>query len=225
MDNATVSVNFTLKSGNAVLVMVVDVVDYNDSTIVTHNGPMDRKSVTSLPQFKINTKSNKGQKVNFASDDTTFDLRGSENRLSSDSIDSPSTNPPEIPCTFEGNLKCRDPRVVCKGFGEIDCENYKKCNVPSTMSCNMDLNKSKCTGRGSCKKPTTTPQPQLAKIAIDDLPFGHSLNDEPNHEHSHTILEVPASSTLSTTETTIIAIAITLGLAVLAGTIAFVYVS
>lgn len=222
VDNSTVSVNFTLKSGNAVLVMVVDVVDYNDSTIVTKDGPIDRKGANVLPHMKLNSKLNIGQRITIGTDEGTFDLRGSENRLSTDSTSVTS----DTPCLFEGTLKCRDPRVSCKGYGEIDCESNKKCHVPATMSCNMNLNRGKCTGKGSCKRLSTV-SPASEKISLNDSPFDTSFNEDATHQHPlhDASVNIPTASTLSSTETTIVAIAITLGLAVLAGTIAFVYVS
>ena len=54
-------------------------------------------------------------------------------------------------CWPEGGISCKDLRLVCSGFGEIDCRG-RGCITSPTLICNMDPAKAMCTGHGSCKK-------------------------------------------------------------------------
>lgn len=54
-------------------------------------------------------------------------------------------------CLMEGGITCKESRLMCSGFGEIDCRR-SQCMTSPTLICNMDLVEAKCTGHGSCKK-------------------------------------------------------------------------
>lgn len=97
-------------------------------------------------------------------------------------------------CRLEGGITCKDPRLMCSGFGEIDCRT-RDCSSSPTLSCNMDLTKARCSGRGTCSGRKVSPTAEIS------------------------------SSTLSFAETTIVIVAVTLGTVVLIGTAIYAYIS
>jgi hypothetical protein len=55
-------------------------------------------------------------------------------------------------CWMDGGIACKESRLMCTGFGDIDCRAAGQCSTSPTLICNMDLAEAKCTGYGSCKK-------------------------------------------------------------------------
>lgn len=91
--------------------------------------------------------------------DLSSDLSGHESRPSADFKYVNYSKTAEVlavdKCWMEGDIVCKESRLMCSGFGEIDCRG-SQCMTSPTLICNMDLTKAKCTGHGSCKKNPTT---------------------------------------------------------------------
>ena len=90
-----------------------------------------------------------------ATDEHFTDLTGYESQPHADfhaSHRKPDVKvPPPDACWLRGNLTCSDGHIVCKGFGEVECQNLE-CKSSPGFTCRREPSRAKCRGHAYCPK-------------------------------------------------------------------------